>query len=344
MKPFYLKCHPDLQTSEVAKKLNMEAVQTINGLIDSLDATCEGKLVDWPKVVPIEFLIAKEEITAKKKKPIQALTRRKVELSVPSVSLRDKIIQSTGPERLNHVNYLQRLIHYEFSKILKIAGLPVNVSPLYTPDEVWDSIAKDRIERQEDSSAGSSFDFDMEPKTKRDFAREYFFKSMDFDKLNRYYMEKSRDEEARKSMQGLIKKNPILRQNLVNGIIERVRVHKDANIEFLDQLVTLRRLSLLLEDNFDALSMEENGKMWEDMTIILLNPRTYSISGSALQKRRKRGEPSGFQFTYAADSRVTVEMPIDFKDDELLSEFKRNLSIWFEMHEIKPEDFLKPAY
>jgi hypothetical protein len=37
-------------------------------------------------------------------------------------------------------------------------------------------------------------------------------------------------------------------------------------------------------------------------------------------------------------------MPIDFSDQELLSEFKRNLSIWFEMHEIKAEDFFKSAY
>ena len=42
----------------------------------------------------------------------------------------------------------------------------------------------------------------------------------------------------------------------------KVRINNDADIEMLDQLMTLRRLSLILEDNFEKLHMEEFGRMW----------------------------------------------------------------------------------
>jgi hypothetical protein len=78
------------------------------------------------------------------------------------------------------------------------------------------------------------------------------------------------------------------------------------------------------------------GKVWEEMVIILMAPRTYNTSTSATHRRRRRKQQpeditNGFMFSYDTNNRVTVHMPVDFTDDELLEEFKSNLSDFSEM-------------
>ena len=355
MKPFFLKCHPDVQTSHASKQLNMEALQTLNGFMDTLDATCDGKVVDWPRTLAVEFLLVTEEITArKKKKPVveKTMTRRKVEIVVPPVALRDRIVQSSSKDgeqaeqQHHHLLLIQRLqtaIQIEFGKILHVAGLPLphGIKARQHDEEFWENVLEQEVLDKRGSPTGHRFATNTRPKTRYEESRERFIHSFDRDKYEIMYKAAFQDLEAHLATNNHIQYNAKLKQNLLNQIIAKVRIDNDAEVGTLDQLIALRRLSLLLEDNFEELHMEEFGRMWDDLTIILCKPRDYGTSESALHKRRKRGQESGFQFTYGADERVTIHVPIDFQDKELLTELHRNLWSWFDLVDVGAEDCFK---
>mmetsp|Transcript_14924 Transcript_14924/g.21875 ORF Transcript_14924/g.21875 Transcript_14924/m.21875 type:complete len:163 (-) Transcript_14924:1247-1735(-) len=138
----------------------------------------------------------------------------------------------------------------------------------------------------------------------------------------------------------LISGSPERKQDFVNGILARVRIEKDADIDLGDQWITMRRLSLIFMDNFEDLYMEDFSRMWEDLVIILKEPRDYGTSSSALNKRRRRGqEETGFQFTYDKYQRVSIHIPIDFRDDELMQQLERNLWDFSELNETDLGEF-----
>jgi len=60
-------------------------------------------------------------------------------------------------------------------------------------------------------------------------------------------------------------------------------------LDVVQQLIAIRRLSMILYDNFDYLQMEEMGRMWEQLVIVLTPPRSW-------RKRRRRlnGSNSGY--------------------------------------------------
>jgi Domain of unknown function (DUF4460) len=335
MKPFFLKCHPDVQTSPTSRQVNMVAIQTLNGFMDTLDATCDGKIVDWPQMLPIEFLLVTEEITARKRKPLENITRRKVELVIPPVSLRDTIVQSKGADRQKSIQRLQIAVQHQLGKVLQIAGLPVpqGIEATVEQENFFDDYLENEVLGGHAAPMGRRFANERRPRTKRQASRERFMSSLDPERVDKMYTEALKDLEAHIATSGFVKNNAKLRQDLVNKIIAKVRIDNDAAIEVMDQLITLRRLSLIMEDNFEKLHMEVFGRMWEEMTIILTNPRDFGTSGSALNKRRKRGEESGFRFTYCSDNRVTIHIPLDFSDKELLAELDQHLWDWFNMVE-----------
>ena len=56
------------------------------------------------------------------------------------------------------------------------------------------------------------------------------------------------------------------------------------------QLIAIRRLSLILYDNFDYLKMEKMGRMWEQLVIVLTPPRRRDrIERGTRQTRREDG-------------------------------------------------------
>ena len=131
----------------------------------------------------------------------------------------------------------------------------------------------------------------------------------------------------------------------------------------MSQLIAIRRLSLLFSDNFDYLEMEEMGRLWETMVIVLTPERRSRrnhgddpVVGTPFSrlKRLKRGRESGFKFAFHSVEtdevgangdedgddndnnnndtdgedqmdRVTVYIPVDFLDDDLISEMKWHL-------------------
>lgn len=58
-------------------------------------------------------------------------------------------------------------------------------------------------------------------------------------------------------------------------------------LDVVQQLIAIRRLNLILYDNFDYLQMERMGRMWENLGIVLLPPRENRRSGGGAQRRKK---------------------------------------------------------
>ena len=112
-----------------------------------------------------------------------------------------------------------------------------------------------------------------------------------------------------------------------------------SNIKFLEsispleRLVAYRRLLRFLDEHFDELRLEDSGKYWEEQTTLLVGePRPYNTSPSALRKLRTRKKKNrhqhfetGYSFVVHHDNTVTVTIPIDFDNHELLQELLRNM-------------------
>lgn len=320
IKPFFLKCHPDVQSTVVAKRVNLKALQTINGLLDVTQATCDGKVVEWPTLLHVEFVISVEERI--KKDIVEAnYSRRKVELVVPSESLRNAVVQKQ-PSAVRRLLYHVRL---EFAKLLKVAGLP-------TPVVLEGSDDDDPMEAawQEEldfvDGAGRTRTFQQQQpraKTRYERSRERFVRNVDWRRIRQLCKEAVEDMEADLATEGSVRENAKRTQAVITNILSKVRVADD--IPVIEQLIAFRRLSLILEDNFDELYMEDMGRMWDNLVIVLKKERDFNTSKSAMRKRSKRAQETGYQFSYGTNGVVTIHIPIDFGDEELVAELDRNL-------------------
>ena len=145
------------------------------------------------------------------------------------------------------------------------------------------------------------------------------------------------DIRANWATEGLIRDDPQRRMAYISEILSRVRVEEpkeDEDVQEVDpimQLIALRRLSLLMDEYFDDLRLEDLGKMWDSTVMVLTPARSYNTSRSALFKRRKRQTKGdvmvndGFSFALHHDNSVTIHIPVDFRDEELLSQLKRHV-------------------
>jgi hypothetical protein len=111
------------------------------------------------------------------------------------------------------------------------------------------------------------------------------------------------------------------------------------SISPLERLVAYRRLLRFLDEHFDELRLEDNGRYWEDqMTLLVGTPRPFNTSPSALRKLRKQAHKkaarrrtngqhfdTGYSFAIHHDNTVTVTIPMDFENDELLQELLHNM-------------------
>ena len=96
------------------------------------------------------------------------------------------------------------------------------------------------------------------------------------------------DAEKRKSSSYQSQDDDHDGNNNTNILSQEERVDEDIVPEGLDviaQLVAIRRLSLLLYDNFDHLQMERMGRMWERLVIVFTPPRTNKRGGSSVRER-----------------------------------------------------------
>ena len=225
----------------------------------------------------------------------------------------------------------------------------------------------------ENNTFGRNFQYSRTaPRTRTPYeeSRERYMNSVDWKKYNIMYDEALEDMERDLATEGLIAMSEERKQRLVAQVISKVRVLDEADamhsasegssndgemdamdeidemiddaqgIDPLSQLIAIRRLSLLLNDNFDALEMEEMGRLWETMVIVLTperNTHQHLVNGGktglpySRLKRLKKGRESGFKFAFHSDDRVTVYVPIDFLDDELLGEMKVHLADFYSL-------------
>jgi hypothetical protein len=425
IRPFLLKCHPDaVQNYPDAKSVNLVAIQTLNAFVDTMEEVMTGstqahkqKQEDWPRSVAIEFILPiPDPMIGRQKKPRPpTLSRRRVELIVPSWQLRQRVLTAAATSTpINH-NILdeygmfrnqsndndpsqllvrfQWMVQRELAKLVRTAGLPIpkDFVPAWSQsaahleqDALRDYLLdkEDSLDDEDDGAQRPAFGqrrrFDASsygprrrrqvvrhPPTKRERNRDFFMARVNWKRQEEAYQEALRGMQEDIITAGLIADDPTRKQKFVDQVLSRVRVQrkeprsssvtgsdkkedaKETNKEeeeedeyelvpVLEQLIALRRLSLLLFDNFEELELEDMGKVWEEMVIILMAPRTYNTSTSATHRRRRRKQQpeditNGFMFSYDTNNRVTVHMPVDFTDDELLEEFKSNLSDFSEM-------------
>ena len=189
--------------------------------------------------------------------------------------------------------------------------------------------------------------------TEYEKSKNAFMKSINWKEHARLYDEAMEDAIRDMATDGLIKMNEGRKQRFVSEIISRVRVHQhvsdnedddnddndnypDTNhVDTVQQLIAMRRLSLLMSDNFEDLELEEMGKMWQEIFIVLTPERTKGSGKTgepySRRKRLREGQESGFKFAYHDEGKVSIHVPIDFLDDEVIGEFKRNLNDFYDL-------------
>jgi hypothetical protein len=355
IKPFLLKCHPDVHPTDSAKKINMTAIQNLNAYMDTLQSMASGKTAPskqyYGGVVEIDFVMQLEGGIGTKKGGGPKLSRRKVELLLPPKPLvRELLASGGGTPSSASVRRLQEHSRYEIFKLLRVAGLniPNDVRGAESFEDAWVrelGLTTEDYDVGDNSSAPSSPDsaftggfrraHNIRPKTAYERNRDKFTANIQWQNYDRLYKEAVRDMNADLATDGWIKNHTGRRRSMVAGILSRVRLQKPQDdqepISFVEQLIAFRRLSLLLESNFEELQMEDFGEMWESCRIVLTPARDYNASGSALHKRRiKEGGATGFSFTLHPNLSVTIHIPIDFRDDELIQELDRNVWDFYE--------------
>ena len=125
---------------------------------------------------------------------------------------------------------------------------------------------------------------------------------------------------------------------VVSNIVGRVRFYPET-VSSLDQLITLRRLSLLLMDEFDTLQIEDYGKLWENLVIVVVasnndasaiirEDTTFHSNNSnrnRMSKKKKQALESGFKFSLRGDYDLVVSIPLSFVDRQFINEFTWHL-------------------
>ncbi|CAB9520048.1 expressed unknown protein [Seminavis robusta] len=139
---------------------------------------------------------------------------------------------------------------------------------------------------------------------------------------------------------GLIRDDPHRRMAHIAEMLSKVRVAEEQEhqpndigegVDPIMQLVAIRRLSLLLDEHFDELQLENLGRMWESAVITLMPARSFNTSASALYKQRKRRTKGdimandGFAISLHHENSVTIRIPVVFRDGELLSHLRRHV-------------------
>jgi hypothetical protein len=346
VKPFLLKCHPDVQRTDDAKTINLSAIQHLNSYLDTvqtiLSAHSLSKRTQEPstRIFEVDFMMTLPEQTvssgrAKKLKKLKVeegdapTSRRKVELALPPLDLCRRLASLPhGPELTELRDKVQRHSSIQLVRLLKVASLPVP-KDLDTEAENEDGNMQDFWSHelgldQQGQTRVSRFDF-VENEQQRAYHqnRERFTRSINWKKFDALYKKAVADMKADFATEGLIKDHTGRRRSTIANILSKLRLQEETDP--VQQLVAIRRLSLLLDEHFETLSMEEFGRLWESCKFVLTPERQYNTSSSALHKRRLQRADTGFSFTLHPDFSVTIEIPIDFRDDELIQELERNV-------------------
>ena len=323
IQPFVMKCHPDMAKQQglpkTAQKVNLLAIQNLNSYVDGV-RSMEKEPSKYPfsnDLVEIEFVMAfKSAASTKAAQP--TTSRRRVELQVPPATLPSSKVTP----------YVNR----QMVKLLRMADLPV--PSLATDDDIYDEGDDELHPRNnvitEEWMAGQVIRH-VRRKTAWERSREKFLSRLNWEKFDKMYQDALDDMEATLMTRNLIRDSPKLRKQLLAKILSNIQFTKE--VMPLERLVAYRRLLRLLDDHFDYLYLEEFGKYWEELSVVVTGARSYNTSSSAMRKRRQRNLETGYSFTIHHDNSVTVNIPVDFQNDELIQELYRNLADFYEWTE-----------
>lgn len=323
-KPFLLKCHPDVTVSTTAKEINLNAIQNLNGYLDTIEAMPRKAPTTKKSIVEIDFVLQIEtDLGRKKRKHRTSSSRRKVELQLPPIN--------------SEPIHLYRFSRRELVKLLHIAGLSIPTDFLnYEKQLNFPPEEEDDLETLTTGSSGQQ-DSVFER------SRRKFMSNIQWQNYGRLYSQAVEEMEADAITTDLLQKYPGRRRTLISAILSRTRLSDQ--IGFVDQLIAFRRLSLLLDANFSKLHLEEYGRLWEtSCRFVLSPPRDYSTSTSSLYRRRRLGLDTGFSFVLHPYQTMSVQVPIDFADDELVRELDHNMWDFYnlvtaddDLHELFPD-------
>ncbi|CAB9517633.1 expressed unknown protein [Seminavis robusta] len=323
VRPFFMKVHPDTQTSTTAKDVNLVAIQNLNAFLDSVQAKLKPgarQQRNEKNVFRVDFCVMMEEQVRGKKEEI--LCRRTVELSRPRKQVLEAILT---PTRSNKAKA-------HFKDTLK-NRLPWK--------KIFKMLCCTAVQEGEDPNSQIShakIQFARQQKYERN--RDEIVSRIDWNRYEEIYKETVRDVQANMATDGLIRDDPHRRMAHIAEMLSKVRVAEEQEhqpndiregVDPIMQLVAIRRLSLLLDEQFDELQLENLGRMWESAVITLMPARSFNTSASALYKQRKRQSKGdimandGFAISLHHDNSVTIRIPVVFRDGELLSHLRRHV-------------------
>jgi hypothetical protein len=305
---------------KTAQQVNLRAIQNLNSYVDGVQTMEKGNN-KYPfgsnELVEIEFVMAFHASTSSSSsgssgKAAQPTTsRRRVELEVP-------------PEALP-ISKVSQYVQRQVVKLLRMADLPI---PSLADLEDQEDDERDPNNISEEWMAGQVVRQARRSKTAWERSRERFFSRMNWKKFDALYQEALEDMQANVITHNMIRNNPKLRNQLLARVLSNIQFTKE--VQPLERLVAYRRLLRMFDEHFDYLHLEEFGKYWEELSLVVTEARPYNISSSALRKRRQRNLETGYSFTIHHDNSVTVRIPVDFQNDELIQELYRNVGDFYQ--------------
>eukprot|EP00934_Nitzschia_sp_Nitz4_P008636 Nitzschia sp. Nitz4//scaffold79_size90958//20183//21340//NITZ4_005013-RA/size90958-processed-gene-0.5-mRNA-1//1//CDS//3329558213//8626//frame0 len=331
IQPFVMKCHPDRAVQQglpkTAVSVNLKAIQSLNAYVDGAIKMEKGSAT-YPfsndeQFVEIEFVMSFDHSATSPATPKAGqqptTSRRRVELKVPSQNLPTSRVSS--------------VVQKQVVKLLRMADLPIpklDLDPDSGYEDGRDSGLSGADDLDEEWLAGQMFNENGRgrAKTAWDRSRERFLSRINWNKFDKVYDQALKDAQANLMTQGMVRNNPKLRKQLLARIMSNI--HFREVVQPLERLVAYRRLLRLLDEQFDELGLEDFGQYWEEVQIVVTESRPYNTSSSALRKRRQRHLETGYRFTIHHDNSVTVQIPVDFREDELVQELYRNVSDFYE--------------
>eukprot|EP00980_Cylindrotheca_fusiformis_P028270 scaffold22589_cov138-Cylindrotheca_fusiformis.AAC.33 len=290
---------------KTAEKVNLKAIQNLNSYVDGTISLAKGGVYPFSSyptgIMEIEFVMSFSNTGTKAANP--TTSRRRVELQVPPPTMQ---ASSVFP-------HVQRQV----VKLLRMADLP------YHSVDIQEEDPTDMDEGPGEISESWMVDqvaYKGRQKTRWERSRERFLSRLNWDKFDAMYEEALRDAQAH-----------LMTKNLIRQVIQLpFRNSFTDEVTPLERLVAYRRLLRLLDENFDELHLEDCGKYWEELTLIVTEARPYNTSSSAMRKRRQRNLETGYSFTIHHDNNATVRIPVDFQNDELIQELQRNVGDFYE--------------
>ena len=380
VKPFFLKCHPDVHHGTDARDINLAAIQNLNAFLDSteryfklgrglMNAAAASNnnnvvfVVDFMIVVPGRIKGRKQE---------DLLCRRKVELTLPKFQQQQQ--QQQQQQKVHIEKQLIKLLHVAGLKVPTAATMSLTSMTTTDVEEQQHDVSKKMTARQIYQAQQRIYEAN----------RLSYVSRIDWKRYDQVYQETVQDIRASWVTDGLIRNDAQHRMSYIATLLSKMRIEStstsstttatttnndndtssnnnandktdnhnddddsDSVVDPISQLIVLRRLSLLFDEHFDALALEDLGRLWENTTFVLTAPTVQSTGpdvGNRQQqqqqqqqpqqqydtnRRRKKRETKGFSVTFHHDNSVTICIPVDFRDDDLLLQLKRHVKDYY---------------